>query len=191
MTVRVKSMIERCMERFRRGDCATCESRQTCPTARWQQAFAFGAAASPAGAAPAPRSASAAFPAPFQAFIADLAGALQRHFPPRRKPSPFRQAVERHLEPLIGGSDVGVDSVARALGLSRQTLYRRLKAEGTTFEQVLDGLRHRLALEHLRQGLGVKQTAWRLGFSDPAAFSRAFKRWTGRSPSDIRPRTGG
>lgn len=182
--MRLKSMIERCIERFRHGDCATCESRETCAAARWQQAFA-GAAPPPARTVP--RSASAAFPTPFQALLADMAGVLQRHFPARTRPAPFRAAVERHLEPLIGGSEVGIDSVARALGLSRQTLYRRLKAEGTTFEQVLDGLRHRLALDHLRRGLGVKQTAWRLGFSDPAAFSRAFKRWTGRSPSDARP----
>ena len=73
--------------------------------------------------------------------------------------------------------------VARDLGVSRHTLYRRLKAEGATFETVLDGLRHRLALRLVRdQGLSVKEAAWRLGFSDPTAFSRAFKRWTGTSP---------
>jgi AraC-like DNA-binding protein len=58
-----------------------------------------------------------------------------------------------------------------------------LKAEGVTFEQVLDELRHRLALRYMREGMSVKQAAYRLGFSEPAAFSRAFKRWTGRSPS--------
>ena len=73
------------------------------------------------------------------------------------------------------------------MGLSRQTLYRRLKAERVTFEQLLDELRHRLALKLLRdQHMPVKQAAWRLGFSDPAAFSRAFKRWTGTAPSVVR-----
>jgi AraC-like DNA-binding protein len=37
----------------------------------------------------------------------------------------------------------------------------------------------------MKQGMGVKQAAYRLGFSEPAAFSRAFKRWTGRSPSTM------
>ena len=69
------------------------------------------------------------------------------------------------------------------MGLSRQTLYRRLKEEDVTFESLLDKLRHRLALHYLRQEhLSVKATSYRLGFSDPAAFSRAFKRWTGVPP---------
>ena len=73
--------------------------------------------------------------------------------------------------------------IAGALGLSRQTLFRRLRAEGVTFEQVLDELRHKLALNHLGVSkTSVKQTARLLGYSDPSAFSRAFKRWTGSSP---------
>ena len=81
--------------------------------------------------------------------------------------------------------DANIDRVAWDMGLSRQTLYRRLKAEGVTFEQLLDEFRHRLALKLLRdQHMAVKQASWRLGFSDPAAFSRAFKRWTGTSPRE-------
>ena len=99
----------------------------------------------------------------------------------------LRRRIEAHLEPLLASGDIGIESVARALGLSRQTLYRRLKAEGATFEQVLDGLRRRLALRFIEeQGMAVKEATWRLGFSDPAAFSRAFKRWTGRSPGATR-----
>ncbi|MGZ8336908.1 MAG: helix-turn-helix transcriptional regulator, partial [Allosphingosinicella sp.] len=80
----------------------------------------------------------------------------------------------------------GIDRIARELGLSRQTLYRRLKEEGTTFAALVDGVRRRVALRLVReQALSVKQIAYRLGFSDPAAFSRAFKRWTGSSPSTM------
>ena len=69
--------------------------------------------------------------------------------------------------------------------MSRDTLYRRLKAEGVTFEQVLDGLRHRLALDYLSaRKVSVNETAYLVGFADAAAFSRAFKRWTGISPRD-------
>ena len=101
------------------------------------------------------------------------------------EPGPFRRQVEAHLEPMLADGPIGIDSVARALGYSRQTLYRRLKAEGATFEEVLDGLRRRLALRFIREeGLSVKDAAYRLGFSDPAAFSRAFKRWTGSSPKN-------
>jgi AraC-like DNA-binding protein len=95
-----------------------------------------------------------------------------------------RRDVERHLDPLLASGEARIDRVASAMGCSRQTLYRRLKAEELTFEQVLDGLRHRLALKLMRGGkLPVKEAAYRLGFSDPAAFSRAFKRWTGQSPA--------
>ncbi len=76
-----------------------------------------------------------------------------------------------------------MDRVAGKMGLSRQTLFRKLKAEGVTFEKVLDELRHKLALDYLRaKKVSVNETAYLVGFSDPAAFSRAFKRWTGSPP---------
>ena len=76
-----------------------------------------------------------------------------------------------------------MDAIANRLGLSRQSLFRKLRAEGVTFEKVLDDLRHTLALRYLNgEGLSVKEAAFRLGFSEPASFSRAFKRWTGTSP---------
>jgi AraC-like DNA-binding protein len=71
--------------------------------------------------------------------------------------------------------------------MSRQTLYRRLKSEGVTFELVLDDLRRRMALDYLgARRVSVNETAYLVGFSDPAAFSRAFKRWTGHSPRQAR-----
>lgn len=95
--------------------------------------------------------------------------------------------VERLLLSLLHTGDVRVESVARKLGLSRQTLFRRLKAEGVTFEKVLDALRHKMALHCLSEKkASVNETAYLVGFSDPAAFSRAFKRWTGSSPRAMR-----
>jgi AraC-like DNA-binding protein len=94
-----------------------------------------------------------------------------------------RGRVEAVVLPILHTGEVSMEHVAHALGLSRQTLYRRLKAEGVTFEQVLDSLRRELALQYLGgQKVSVKEAAYLVGFSDPAAFSRAFKRWTGRSP---------
>ena len=62
---------------------------------------------------------------------------------PRRKPETrcFQQEVEHAIEPLLGAAEVSIDRVARDLGMSRQTLYRRLKAEGVTFEEILDAKR--------------------------------------------------
>jgi AraC-like DNA-binding protein len=95
-----------------------------------------------------------------------------------------RGRVESLLMPILHTGDIGVEAIAAKIGVSRQTLYRNLKAEGVTFELVLDSLRHTMALHYLRgQKVSVNETAYLVGFSDPAAFSRAFKRWTGMSPS--------
>ncbi len=94
-----------------------------------------------------------------------------------------RGRVEAVLLPLLPTGDVSMDRVALDLAMSRPTLYRKLKAEAVTFEEILDALRHRMALHHLsNQMVTVNEVSLLVGFSDPAAFSRAFKRWTGRSP---------
>jgi AraC-like DNA-binding protein len=80
-----------------------------------------------------------------------------------------------------------MEAIAAKMNQSRHTLHRALKDEGVTFEQVLDDLRHTLALQYLQgKKVSVNETAYLVGFSDPAAFSRAFKRWTGMSPRDAR-----
>ena len=102
-----------------------------------------------------------------------------------------RSKVEKLLTGSLSSGTTSVDAIARQLGVSRQTLFRRLKAEGVTFEKVLDELRHTMALKYLRdKKLSVNETAYLVGFSDPAAFSHAFKRWTGHSPATIRKRKG-
>ena len=80
-----------------------------------------------------------------------------------------------------------IASAAAGVVLSRQSLSRKLKAEGVTFERVLDELRRRMALHYLlKEKVSVNEVAYLLGFSEPAAFSRAFKRWTGTSPRTAR-----
>jgi len=98
-----------------------------------------------------------------------------------------RGRVESLLMPILHTGDASMEKIAAKMGLSRQTLFRRLKAEGTSFEKVLDELRCRLALGYLGgKKVSVNETAYLVGFSDPATFSRAFKRWTGTSPRDAR-----
>jgi AraC-like DNA-binding protein len=98
-----------------------------------------------------------------------------------------RGRVESLLMPILHTGDVSMDAVAAKMGLSRQTLFRKLKGEATTFEKLLDELRQRMALDYLSaRKVSVNETAYLVGFSDPAAFSRAFKRWTGTNPSQHR-----
>lgn len=99
----------------------------------------------------------------------------------------IRGQVEGLVLPALHSGEVGIDRVASELAISRQTLYRKLKAEGTSFEKLLDELRHKLAVQYLGgRKVSVNETAYLLGFSDPASFSRAFKRWTGVSPREVR-----
>lgn len=98
-----------------------------------------------------------------------------------------RGRVESLLMPTLHTGEARMEVIAVKLGFSRQTLFRKLKAEGVTFEKVLDELRHKLALDYLSgKKVSVNETAYLVGFSDPAAFSRAFKRWTGASPRTMR-----
>jgi AraC-like DNA-binding protein len=98
-----------------------------------------------------------------------------------------RGRVESLLMPILHTGDVSMETIATRMAVSRQTLFRRLKAENVTFEKVLDDLRYRLALHYLSgRKASVNETAYLVGFSDPAAFSRAFKRWTGKNPSEMR-----
>ena len=168
MTMGIKDVIARCIERMRGGACATCDNRAFCPAGRWQQAFG-----------PPQQERRDIFE-----ILGDFIQTLGRPAPSKRC---FKREVEEAVEPMLGQGEVSIERIARKMGMSRQTLYRRLRAEGTTFEEILDAKRRQLAIRYL--GLdrsSVKAAAYRLGFSDPAAFSRAFKRWTGRNPSEFR-----
>lgn len=174
-------MIAGCIERIRHDDCGGCERRDACASL-WR-ALGLGLPRRrhndmPQGR-PAPR------PSPFLGFLGEVAKAIEGKAAETKakRQGAFRTEVERRVEPLLASGTIRIDAIARQMGCSRQTLYRRLKAEGVTFAQLLDGVRRRLALRFVRdEGLSVKESAYRLGFSDPAAFSRAFKRWTGSSP---------
>lgn len=100
-----------------------------------------------------------------------------------------RGRVESVLAPILHTKDARIEFVARKMGVSRWTLSRRLKAESVTFEGVLDDLRRKMAMHYLSaEKASVREAAFRVGFSEPAAFSRAFKRWTGARPSQTRDR---
>ncbi len=89
--------------------------------------------------------------------------------------------------PILHTGDANIDTIASKMGLNSHTLFLLLKAEDATFEKVLDDLRHKMALDYMNgKKVSVDETAYLVGFSDAAAFSRAFKRWTGLSPSKFR-----
>ncbi len=92
--------------------------------------------------------------------------------------------VERVLESVRDGRLPDIEAVASQLRVSARTLRRQLSAEGAKFQEVLDSIRHRRALELLRGNqLSIDAIADRLGYSDPSNFGRAFRKWEGLSPS--------
>ena len=83
--------------------------------------------------------------------------------------------------------DAALPDCAAALGLEPRTLMRRLDAEATSFQGVKDGLRRDLALRALlTRTQSIEEISQDLGFSSSANFHRAFRRWTGRTPGQIR-----
>ena len=99
----------------------------------------------------------------------------------------FRALVENAIVPLLPHAEVRIDEVARRLGLSQRTLARRLKEEGLTFSALLARLRHDLADRYLADGdSSISQIAWLLGYQEVSAFSKAYKRWTGKAPREAR-----
>jgi AraC-like DNA-binding protein len=88
--------------------------------------------------------------------------------------------------------DPTLTQVARKIALSPRTLQRRLKDYGTDFKRLVDDTRRRLSLNYLKNPEHTfTEIAYLLGYSEASAFNRAFKRWTGATPSDYRSRQGG
>lgn len=79
------------------------------------------------------------------------------------------------------------ETLSHDLHMSPQTLRRRLQAEGSSYQQLKDTIRRDMAIEKLSvQGLTITEVATLLGFAEPRSFTRAFKQWTGASPSSYR-----
>ncbi|HTE40273.1 MAG TPA: AraC family transcriptional regulator [Steroidobacteraceae bacterium] len=99
----------------------------------------------------------------------------------------MRARVEAMLMPILHKGDIGMATIAKQLAMSPSTLYRRLSSEGAQYETVIDELRRTMAVAFLDAGkTSVNEIAYLVGFSEAGAFSRAFKRWTGKSPIEYR-----
>ena len=95
--------------------------------------------------------------------------------------------VRAKLIDLLSAGNVTQQDVADSLHMSLRTLQRKLSVENTSYKELLDETRRELANQYLRQAcLSVSEVTYLLGFSEPSNFARAFKRWTGRTPSDFR-----
>ncbi|NVB78337.1 MAG: AraC family transcriptional regulator, partial [Kofleriaceae bacterium] len=97
--------------------------------------------------------------------------------------------VQRYLTSALARGLPTQAEVAKHLGVSERTLQRRLADEGSAFATLLDTTRRELAVVYLAEKqLAVYEIALLLGYADPSAFHRAFRRWTGVTPSAYRER---
>jgi AraC-like DNA-binding protein len=100
--------------------------------------------------------------------------------------SQLRTRVENAISSVLPHGRVLLEDVARSLGMSERTLARKLSDEGLNFTEILQQLRRDLSVRLLERKLHVSKIAWLLGFHEVSAFTHAFKRWTGKTPSQMR-----
>ena len=114
--------------------------------------------------------------------------------------APYYMVIEPHaatfsithrIDAILGGNFQeempSFEELTGLLGMSARTLRRRLEKEGTSYQRIKDNARRDVAISLLsRDGLTVSEVAEQVGFSDPSAFHRSFKKWTGQSPGSYR-----
>jgi AraC-like DNA-binding protein len=116
---------------------------------------------------------------------------LSRLLPRDTADASFCAAVRRRVALELASGSVTALRTAEELGTSERTLDRRLSAEGTSFRELLDGVRLEMAGRYLRDPrLSLAEIAFLLGYSEASAFHRSFKRWTGRTPLEFRSSRG-
>ena len=100
---------------------------------------------------------------------------------------PVRILVENAITSLLPHGRARADVVAKKLGMSERTLARRLTEEGVTFIKLVQQLKATLARSYLEdETMPMSEIAWRLGFEEQSSFNHAFKRWTGKTPRELR-----
>lgn len=98
-----------------------------------------------------------------------------------------RDTLARILRERLASGLPTTEALAKSLGVSVRTLHRRLGAEGTSVSAIVEGLREERARVLLADpSMGIGQVAYALGYAEHAAFTRAFKRWTGATPEAFR-----
>lgn len=107
-----------------------------------------------------------------------------------RDQTSLTERIRRLLRRYLSGEMPTLEEVSTMFGITSQTLRRRLRNEGHTYQSLKDGLRCDTAIELLgRSDLSLVDIAAMVGFSEPSTFHRAFKKWTGLPPGEYRSRS--
>jgi AraC-like DNA-binding protein len=100
----------------------------------------------------------------------------------------FMQRARATVLALLDKQDASLQSAASKLAMSRRTLQRELQRRNSSHQALVDDARRSRARELLEAGFAVADVSEKLGFSEPSAFFRAFRRWTGHTPREARSR---
>lgn len=96
-------------------------------------------------------------------------------------------SVKRAIVQFLPSENCSRERVARELAMSPSRLQQKLAEQGTSFQDLLGQIRQSLALDYMEQSrVSITEMSFLLGFSDTSSFTRAFRRWTGKSPRDYR-----
>jgi len=98
----------------------------------------------------------------------------------------FSEKIRLSIIEQLPKNQASIQTIADAFHMDRRTLLRKLKSEGTTFKDLLEDTRRKLAHDYLAEGLSITQISFVLGFSATSSFQVAFKRWYKQSPGDYR-----
>src|SRR5262249_30331159 len=105
----------------------------------------------------------------------------------RASPSRLLGRVRQSVRDNLRRESPSLETIAAALKMSPRTLQRRLGEEGASFQQLVDSVREELARVHVGQGkMTLAEIAFELGYAEQSAFLRAFKRWTGLTPTEFK-----
>jgi AraC-like DNA-binding protein len=126
---------------------------------------------------------------PLQTHDAYLRAILERVADSQRPPvaeSSLDLARRKIARALVKGEQLSIKAIAAACGLGTAALRARLARDNTTFRELMDAIRRDLAREHMARDMSATEIAYLLGFSEPAAFQHACRRWFGCSAGDMR-----
>ena len=120
-----------------------------------------------------------------------LVAVLDRYAAERLEQAPRTNSIADRVRGVLGdelrGGEPTAARLAARLKMSVRSLNRLLAAEGTSYRELLDALRHDLAARHLAgDQVAISEVGFLLGFSELSSFHRAFKRWTGQTPAEFR-----
>jgi AraC-like DNA-binding protein len=98
----------------------------------------------------------------------------------------LRTRIYNHLLANSYLQSLTLDAVAANFNLSSRSLQRKLKEEGVTYQQIVEEVRRKLAINYLTSNYSIKDISHILGYNEQSAFVRAFKRWTKKTPMEYR-----